>query len=117
MKMEPTHRYKDLEKYLEHLRPQLADELVKIMADKGGVNFWLNVRLKYKHPTKEESEKDTYLHTAKLVIPHVSKLEEKLDDVEGIIHLRNVTYNRNTSGLVIDRIYETNFKVIDYIPM
>ena len=111
-------RMYDFEPYLRGLRYALESEILKMFAKERGINFWVSVQVKYTHPTKDLSDQPPpFLHTGKLVLINKQDLQTTLDKVLDILRQRNVNFNKNASGLVLEEILKARFKVMRFAPL
>ena len=115
----PIRKVNDLANYLVHLRQPLGELLSNLLVEKGAMSYWVSVRVRYRKVTLGDDQQghDAFLHTGKRLLTTISKLEEELAIVEDIILQRNANYNRQSSALVMDQIYETELTTIDYAPL
>ena len=112
----PQH---DFIHYLKSLRQYLQTEIATMMETLKGVIFWVSIQVRYTHPTRElnEHESTAYLHSAKQMLFDRDELEIRLDHVIDVLSNCNANYHRHASGLVLDEILKTRFKVAKYDKM
>ena len=60
---------------------------------------------------------DAFLHTGKRLLNKISQVEEEVAKLEDSILPRNANYNRLSSSLALEQIYETELTAIDYAPL
>ena len=115
----PTRKFTDLMSYLVELRQPLGDELKTLLIEKGAMSYWLSVRVRYRKATMGEDShaNDAFLHTGKRLLNKISKVEEEIAKLEDIILQCNANYNRLSSSLALEQIYETELTAIDYAPL
>ena len=115
----PIGKFNDLTHYLVDLRQPLGELLSNLLVEKGAMSYWVSVRVRYRKVTlgDEQHGHDAFLHTGKRLLTTISKLEEELAIVQDILLQRNANYNRQSSSLVMDQIYETELTTIDYAPL
>ena len=114
--LQPRKVYGGLEEYLNALTEHLRALMEPMLKEKGGINFWLSVQVAYTRAHGQAPlPRSIYLHTGKLVIFQCT-LETQLKYAMNIILQRNATTLREKSGLIIDSIHKTRFKIVDYLP-
>ena len=114
----PTHKFTHLMSYLKELRQPLGEELMKLLLEKRAMSFWLSVRIRYRKATMgdEQQARDAFLHTGKRVLTRSSKVQE-LARIEELILQPNANYNRQSSSLVLEQLFEADLTAIDYAPL
>ena len=114
------HPIKSLERFLKAMRKELKPMIeAQINEHTKGIKFWVSVHIRYSHPLRaiDPHMDDPYLHTGSLVLMHPSALEERLDEVERQILIRNANYIRDSSGLVVEDIFDFRLKFCKYNPL
>ena len=116
--LQSSNPHAGLEEYTSELCDYLKGVIDELIVEKGPINFWLSVTVNYSHPSNEAKKgRPVFLHTGKLVITNREEVEEKLQKAMMVILKRNSDSIREKSGLVINSIENTRFKVVDYLPL
>ena len=110
--------YSDLDVYLEDLRNKLMSTFTNILDSKHGINFFVAIHVRYTHPTNDQRNREpTILHSGKRIITSTLVLHRQLDSLINILRERNIRFNQERSGLVLEEILKTDLKVVEYVPL
>ena len=108
----------DLVLFLDCLRRYLLPQLLRMLERKGGFSFWVSVQVKYSHPTKSLSDMSPpFLHTGRQLLLRTAQVFQIFHDSSDLIQNCNETLSGNRSGMVVDRILKTRFKVVEFAPL
>ena len=114
-----THGPKDdLVAYLRNMKNRLQEEIKKILKKMRGIKFWIAVQVTYINPKKEENkELKVWLNTGSINLINEFQMEEVMQTVHERILLRNAHFIREKSGLILNKIHSTRWKISKFLPL
>lgn len=104
--------------YIRNIRNHLEHQIKQVLSRDKGLKFWVALKVQYVKPTLSETTPLIfYLKTGFVVITNEFQIPETLNTIQQKLMLRNAHFIREQSGLVIDKILATRFKVAKYLPL
>ena len=107
--------YSDLDVYLEDIRNKLISPFTDILDSKHVINFLVAIHVRYTHPNNDQRKREpTILPSEKRIFTSTLVLHRQVDSLLNILRERNIRFNQERSGFVLDEILKTD-KVVEYV--